>query len=137
MPSIVLDQVFIEEFAPEDTGHFEDELSRDHTIADADFPAHKHLNVAARTGRQCRTRAGVDLKIRRIFVGELDASVFRGGRDDLAIAKDWFERLAVLNELFPMMLFEFLRRNTSLAGEPGTQFMVTLDIEPNPLVKVP
>ena len=137
MPLIARDPVFIDEFAPDVPGQFEDELSWDHLIADADFPAQRHLAASTRTARQFRARAGVDLKIRRILVGELDAAVLRGSRDDPAVTKDWIEPLAFLHELLPMMFFEFLRRNTGLAGEQGAQFIVTLDIEPNPLVKVP
>ncbi len=89
MPSIALDQIFIDEFAPEVPGEFEDELSREHLFADADVPAPRTLKATVRTVRQFRARAGVDLKIRRILVGELDAAVLRGCRDDPAVAKDW------------------------------------------------
>ena len=137
MPSIARDQVFIDEFAPEVPGEFEDELSREHLFADADVPAPRTLKATVRTVRQFRARAGVDLKIRRILVGELDAAVLRGCRDDPAVAKEWISLLVILHEILPMMLGELLRRHTGFAGEPGTQFIVTLDIEPNPLVKVP
>ena len=137
MPSIASDHVFIDEFAPEVRGRFEDELSRDHFIADADFPARKLFTVAPRAGRQFRERAGVDLKISRILVGEFDAAVLRCSRDDPAVAKDWIGPPAFLHQPLPMMLIEFLRHNAGLAGEPGAQFIVMLDIEPNPLVKVP
>ena len=137
MSSIARDPKFVDDFAPDHPRRFEDELSREHFISEADFPARNLHRAAARTVRQCRARAGVDIKIRRILVGELDAGVLRGGRDDLAVAKDFIERHALLHEFLPMMFFEFLRRHTGLAGEPGAQFMVTLDIEPNPLVQVP
>ena len=88
MPLIARDPEFIDEFAPDVPGRFEDELSWNHLIADADFPAQRHLAASTRTARQFRARAGVDLKIRRILVGELDAAVLRGSRDDPAVMKD-------------------------------------------------
>ncbi len=60
MPSIALDQVVIDEFAPEVSGGFEDELSREHLFADADVPAPRPLKACSWQATSGRSRPSAE-----------------------------------------------------------------------------
>ncbi len=127
-------QVFFDKCPPDITSRVENKFGRDHSIFDADFPA---LGFSASIIPQRRAGACIYFNISWVLISELDATVLGGSHDDPAISKDWSERFVILHELVPVAFLKFLRPNSGLAGQLGAQFTVLLNIQPNPLVKMP